>query len=32
MYDYHSIMGTLYSDSYYGKMRRDLARHIAGKL
>lgn len=32
VYDYHSINGTLYSDSYYGKMRRDLARHIAEKL
>lgn len=32
VYDHHSTMGTLYSDSYYGKMRRDLARHIAERL
>lgn len=32
VYDHNSIKGTLYSDSHYGKMRRDLARHIAERL
>lgn len=32
VYDYHSITGTLYNGSEYGARRRDLARHIAGKL